>query len=202
MITPDYIDIDQKASSDDKFYHNMFALIKLRAKGTNKLRKLPSGVFRCLLEYCKPMVKYVSKHCDDYAAANRPINFAWPEQLSYENPVTAVQCDGEGLFFRLLSGEKTNRVRANDFRVDGFKDLNWSQIASLAIIYYPQSAFVVGFEFYNSEEKLIQIIGYNNEQRTKFYKINLRQNERVVGIQANKSGAHYENLQLIIMGPL
>ncbi len=77
MITPDYIDIDQKASSDAIFYRNMFALIKLRANGTTKLSKLPSGFFRCLLEYCRPMVKYVSKHYN--YIANKPINFTWPE---------------------------------------------------------------------------------------------------------------------------
>ena len=51
---PNYIDIDDIGSTVAIFYRNMFALIKLREKGTTKLSKLPSGVFRCPLEYCSP----------------------------------------------------------------------------------------------------------------------------------------------------
>ena len=41
-------------STADKWWSNMLAVVKLRQKGTTKVSKLPSGVFRHMLEYKFP----------------------------------------------------------------------------------------------------------------------------------------------------
>ena len=80
-----------------------------------------------------------------------------------------------------------------------FKDLNWSQITSLAIRYDSDDSMVVGFEFYNSLfDKLILQIGIDGDA---YFKVNLRKGDRVVGIQAHKAYNAYYNLRLVIMGP-
>ena len=45
-------------SAADKWWSNMLAVVKLRQKGTTKVNKLPSGVFRHMLEYKFPRVLF------------------------------------------------------------------------------------------------------------------------------------------------
>ncbi len=42
----------------DKWWNNMLAVIKLRQKGTTMVSKLPSGVFRHMLEYKFPIERF------------------------------------------------------------------------------------------------------------------------------------------------
>ena len=80
-------------------------------------------------------------------------------------------------------------------------DLDWPQITSLVIKYGSNNdddSFVYGFEFYNSENKLIHKIGGLGGRP---FKVNLRKGDRVVGIKAHNDGNFYHNLQLIIIGP-
>ncbi len=49
-------------------WSNMLALIKLRQKGSTKVSKLPSGVFRCILEYKLP-----NEFCYRYSELIKPI---------------------------------------------------------------------------------------------------------------------------------
>ena len=80
--------------------------------------------------------------------AEHPINYIWPESISYENPITHVKCNSFGLWFKLQSGEKTERDESDA----GFKSLTWSQISSLVIRYYAdekRNSKVMGFESYN-----------------------------------------------------
>ncbi len=58
--TPNLVNRDTAATAEDririnstadKWWSNMLAVVKLRQKGTTKVSKLPSGVFRHMLEY-------------------------------------------------------------------------------------------------------------------------------------------------------
>ena len=87
--TPDYISMDEPETAADTYFSNMFALIKLREQGVSWVCMVPQGVFRCILEYCKPAkLKRVSVH---YKFNPRwPTNYTWPKQVSYQNPVKKV----------------------------------------------------------------------------------------------------------------
>ncbi len=68
-------------------YDNYTAIMKLRKSGTTKLKKVASGVFRRILEYCEPKITtrvvrypYTNGPC-------RPGRYTWPEQVSYYNPI-------------------------------------------------------------------------------------------------------------------
>ncbi len=52
----DYARMDQLDSFSTQFYGNTMCLIMLRQKGTTMVSKLPSGVFRRILEYQAPKV--------------------------------------------------------------------------------------------------------------------------------------------------
>ena len=55
------------------------------------------------------------------------------------------------------------------------------------------------FEFFNRQNKRILKISYDPDDA--YFKVNLREGERVVGTQAHKEGNYYWSLQLIIMDP-
>ena len=56
-----------------------------------------------------------------------PINYTWTEQINYHNPISAVKRDGYNYWFKLKSGDKTDKSAADD----GFIDLDWTEINSL-----------------------------------------------------------------------
>ena len=55
------------------------------------------GVFRCILEYCMPAIIKKVTHLK-YQVEN-PINYTWPEEVSYHNPISKVRSDGYGNFW-------------------------------------------------------------------------------------------------------
>ncbi len=57
---------------------------------------------------------------------------------------------------------------------------------------------MVGFEFYSSDNERILKVGDDTYNP---FRINLRKDDRVVGIQAHKYTYLYYNLQFVIMGP-
>ena len=79
-------------SSADLWWNNMQAVIKLREKGTTKVSKLPSGVFRHMQEnkfpnelsfrYSDPCGRFISGDHDKHLPAS--------EKLSYDNYLVAV----------------------------------------------------------------------------------------------------------------
>ena len=88
--------------------------------------------------------------------AKHQLNYSWPEEPSYHNPVAAVKNNGLVEFvFKLKSGEKTdNTASENDF-----KKLNEAKITSLEIRFDSDDSLVWGFVFYNSANKEILEIG-------------------------------------------
>ncbi len=67
-----------------------FTLMKLRNSRTTRLSKVPKGVFGCILDYCGPsLIRKVTKHYK--YDARWPINYTWPEHVSYHNPVGAAR---------------------------------------------------------------------------------------------------------------
>ena len=82
------------------------------------------------------------------------INYKWPKQVSYENPITAIKSltdrTGDKLFcFRRQSGEKTDYWEKDA----GFIELFWSKIAYFVIKYHSYDLIVTGFECYNAEQE-------------------------------------------------
>ena len=78
-------------------------LMKLRKSRATKLSKVSKGVFICILEYYEPTRKVSNhyKYNPDY-----PINYTWPEKVSYHNPVIGFKTGF--MFFKLRSGETTD----------------------------------------------------------------------------------------------
>ncbi len=80
-----------------------------RASDASKVSKIPRGPFRRILEYFEPVMKQrVTAH---KYPCNNQINFIWPEQVSYNNPVVLFKTRyyGFGLVFKLQSGETTHK---------------------------------------------------------------------------------------------
>ncbi len=178
------------------YFGNALALMKLRQKGASKVSQLTKGVFGHILEYCQPVM---TETITDHYKYNKycQINFTWPKEPSYQNPVTGIMEYYDKWWFKLQSGEKTSN--ASDKL---FKDLNQSDINSIVIRYTSNDSRVTGFEFYNSENQLILKIGWDRDASFRF---SLRKGERVVGIQAHRDIEEYcenfyYNLQFIIMG--
>ena len=70
----------------------MMSLIKLRQKGATKVSKLPSGVFRRILEYHIPKAlcfRY-SEPCGGLIKGTQARHFPDIEKLSYDNYLVAV----------------------------------------------------------------------------------------------------------------
>ena len=70
----------------------MLAVIKLREKGTTKVSKLPSGVFRHMLEYKFPN-ELSWRYSDPYIpleGQKQDRHFPAIEKLSYDNYIVAV----------------------------------------------------------------------------------------------------------------
>ena len=102
-------------------------LIKLRDnKEASGLSKVPqASILRRILEYYEPRMTKGNTPLFTYNS-KYPINYTWPEEVSYHNPMKAVSCDdcygiGFCFCFKLQSGEQTG----NPLPGDGFKDLDW-----------------------------------------------------------------------------
>ena len=72
------------------------------------MSKVLIGVFRCILDYCEPAMKKRIKHYKN--DARYPINYIWPEEVCYQNPIRAFKSYGYCLWFKLKSGEKTDNT--------------------------------------------------------------------------------------------
>ncbi len=112
-----------------------------------------------------------------------PINFMWPEKISYHNPVIGFNLVGDWCV-RLQSGENTKNIVFND----RWARIDWSEITCLGISHYP-------------DESRAGRITFNSRNLFSYKHYDFRKGERVVGIQAHKDGNLFYNLQLIIMGP-
>ncbi len=139
-----------------KQYEYYMALIKLRKRGATRLGKLPNGVFRRILEYCEPKITTrVTDH--QYEGRKLPINYTWPEKVSYKNPINGVlgfQNDDIGIgWFKFKFELKSREQTDDDPWYNDFSYLDWSEITTIDISYYSIYSRVVGFEFYNQNNK-------------------------------------------------
>ena len=112
LVNQDNVTVQDKArmnSAAEIWWSNMLAVIKLRQKGTTMVSKLPSGVFRHVLEYKIPNeFKY------RYSNLPRPIksdkhmrdrHFPAVEKLSYHNYLKLISDNSYNEFrFTLLDG--------------------------------------------------------------------------------------------------
>ncbi len=65
------------------------------------MSKLPKGVFSSVLEYFEPEIS--ERVTDQKYKTERPINYTWPEVVSYHNPVSEARFN-DGWHFNLKSG--------------------------------------------------------------------------------------------------
>ena len=75
------------------------------------------------------IIKRASEHFNFYA--KYPVNYSWPDEISYQNPITGLNSDTAGIWLKLQSGEKTDNTASDD----GLKNLNWSKIKTIEIVY-------------------------------------------------------------------
>ncbi len=62
--------------------------------------------------------------------------------------------------FKLQSGDQTDNEQQGDGFYDGFYDLDWSaNITYLVILYEQRESLVVGLDFYNAQDQLVQKMG-------------------------------------------
>ena len=83
---PDYIELSKskylywkkkaKNAAVAVYYCNAFALIKLREKKAAGVIKVPSCVFKCILDYCEPA--YYKRVTDHKYESRNAINHIWP----------------------------------------------------------------------------------------------------------------------------
>ena len=101
----------------------MLAVVKLREKGTTMVSKLPSGVFRHVLEY-----KYPNEFSFRYTDLPWPLksnkhmrdrHFPAVEQLSYDNYLVAVNTNShDEMQFTLLDGANCGSEAGSDWEND------------------------------------------------------------------------------------
>ena len=82
-------------SAADKWWSNMLAVVKLREKGTTMVSRLPSGVFRHMLEYKFPTESW--RYSDPYEPIKEKQNRHFPavDKLHYDNYLVAVKQLGD-----------------------------------------------------------------------------------------------------------
>ena len=73
-------------------FSNMMSLLRLRQKGATKVTKLPSGVFRCILEYHIPkeLCCRYSEPCGGLIKGEQDRHFPAIDKLSYDNYLVAI----------------------------------------------------------------------------------------------------------------
>ena len=74
----------------------MLAVVKLRQKGTTKVSKLPSGVFRHMLEYKFPIFSF--RYSDPYVPISIAQNRKFPptDKLDYNNYMVGIEDSKDG----------------------------------------------------------------------------------------------------------
>ncbi len=92
-------------SAADKWWKNMLAVVKLRQKGTTMVSKLPSGVFRHMLEYEFPN-ELIWRCSQPYIEINcqHDRHFPASDKLSYDNYLVSINEYGYEFQFTLLDG--------------------------------------------------------------------------------------------------
>ncbi len=84
----------------------MLAVVKLRQKGTTMVSKLPSGVFRHMLEYKFPY-ELIWRCSDPYLPLEdrkQDRHFPASDKLSYDNYLVSIDESGYEFQFTLLDG--------------------------------------------------------------------------------------------------
>ena len=77
-------------SAADKWWSNILAVVKLRQKGTTIVSKLPSGVFRHMLEYQFPIFRFrYSEPCAPIEG-QQDRHFPTIDKLNYDNYLVAI----------------------------------------------------------------------------------------------------------------
>ena len=85
--------MDNLDSSVAISYHQIVSAIKLRENYASRLSKLPSGVFRCILEYQIPTVLLLYRYSDPYVPmiGHQERHFpARKNKLDYNNYLVAI----------------------------------------------------------------------------------------------------------------
>ena len=76
----------------DKWWSNMLAVVKLRQKGTTMVSKLPSGVFRHMLEYKFPKVLFY-RYSKPYVPISEAQDRKFPaiDKLAFDNYMVGIE---------------------------------------------------------------------------------------------------------------
>ena len=86
----------------------MLAVIKLRQKGTTKVSKLPSGVFRHMLEYEFPN-ELIFRYSKPYKPISKAQDRKFPaiDKLSYDNYMVGIEEDSNDWEYRMILKDKS-----------------------------------------------------------------------------------------------
>ncbi len=88
----------------------MLAVVKLRQKGTTMVSKLPSGVFRHMLEYKYPN-ELLWRYSDPYTPISKAQNKKFPaiDKLSYDNYMVGIEDSKDRYFeYRMILKDKSS----------------------------------------------------------------------------------------------
>ena len=87
----------------------MLAVIKLRQKGTTLVSKLPSGVFRHMLEYKFPN-EFIWIYSDPYKTIDEQQDRHFPgiDKLSFDNYLVSINEHDESFSFHFTLADKAN----------------------------------------------------------------------------------------------
>ncbi len=100
-----------------------------------------------------------------------PINFTWPEKISYHNPVIGFRSDLSRFTVKLYSGENIDNIAPDE----KWERIDWPKITCLGISYFPNKSFVGD-------------VSFNTKEFFSYQHYDFRKGERVVGIHAHKYG--------------
>ena len=185
------IGMDQSNNTADKWMSNIKALIKLRQRGATKVSELPSGVFRCILEYNFPnelLWRYSGAYLPYVGQQDR--HFPAIEKLDFYNYLVAIDEIPNDWQFQFTlrdgaicstKGELDNWTRTQVHKPE-------VQVRKIELGYYPGDQGLKGLKFYDKDGAVILQTGWNwvANQYCRAHTVHLKDGERVIGYKSKR----------------
>ena len=180
----------------------MLAVVKLRQKGTTKVSKLPSGVFRHMLEY-----KYPNEFSFRYSTPYKPNSkahdrkFPATDKLDYDNYMVGIE-DSNGSEFRMILKDKsTCNTQAGNY-MHSVSIQPADAVVNKIEIGYDSNGVLCGFKLYAENGAIVLQTGFDwvkNGYPT--HTENLDEGERILGYISStwlNGNADHRDFQFVI----
>ena len=202
------LSLDKLDSAAEIYYGQVMSLIKLRQKGATKVSKLPSGVFRCILELQSPII-LLWKYSDPYVPIESQQDRHFPaiEKLDYSSYLVAViELPNTVEFqFTLKNGSNCGTKGSEDNWTRTDVQQPQAQLSKIEIGYFGGDRYLNGLKFYSKDGAVVLQTGYDWAVygNCKTHTVHLEDSERVIGYKSRThpdwpNDAYHLDFQLVI----